>query len=45
VVKVVDAHKRARHANAPYPAVMKNVEAVAEAPAAEAPAAPEAKAE
>lgn len=35
IVRVVDAHKRARPANAPYPAVVKK----AEAPAAEAPAA------
>jgi large subunit ribosomal protein L3 len=43
VVRVVDAHKRARPANAPYPAVVK-AEAKA-APAAEASAAEEAKAE
>lgn len=43
IVRVQDAHKRARPANAPYPAVVKT----AEAPAAEAPAAEttEAKAE
>lgn len=41
IIRVVDAHKRARPANAPYPAV-KKAEA---APAAEAPAAEEAKAE
>lgn len=40
VVRVVDAHKRARPAAAPYPAVMK-----ADAQAEEAPAAAEAKAE
>lgn len=40
VVRVIDAHKRARPANAPYPAVMKS-----EAKAEEAPAAEEAKAE
>lgn len=40
VVRVIDAHKRARPADAPYPAVM-NVEAKAE----EAPAAAEAKTE
>jgi large subunit ribosomal protein L3 len=44
VVRVIDAHKRARPANAPYPAV-KKAESKAEAPAAEAPAAEEAKAE
>lgn len=46
IVRVQDAHKRARPANAPYPAVVK-AEAKAEAPAAEAPAAEttEAKAE
>lgn len=42
IVRVQDAHKRARPANAPYPAVAKKAEA---APAAEAPAAEEAKAE
>jgi large subunit ribosomal protein L3 len=41
VVRIVDAHKRARPAEAPYPAVM-NVEAAAEVAA---PAAAEAKAE
>jgi large subunit ribosomal protein L3 len=44
VVRVIDAHKRARPAEAPYPAVVKKSEA-AEAPAAEAPATEEAKAE
>lgn len=44
VVRIIDAHKRARPAEAPYPAVMKS-EAKAEAPAAEAPATEEAKAE
>ena len=44
VLRVVDAHKRARPAAAPYPAVMKKSEAKAEAQA-EAPAAEEAKAE
>lgn len=38
IVKVLDAQKRARPANAPYPAV-KKAEAKQEAPAAEAPAA------
>ena len=44
IVRVIDAHKRARPANAPYPAVVKAAPK-AEAPAAEAPAAEEAKAE
>ena len=43
IVRVIDAHKRARPANAPYPA--KKAEVKAEAPVAEAPAAEEAKAE
>lgn len=45
VVQVLDAHKRARPADAPYPAVMKQEQAVAEAPVAQAPAAQEDKAE
>jgi large subunit ribosomal protein L3 len=45
VVQVLDAHKRARPADAPYPAVMKQAETVAEAPVVEAPAAAEDKAE
>lgn len=44
VIRVVDAHKRARPGDAPYPAVMKAAPAAAEVPA-EAPAAEEAKAE
>lgn len=44
IIRVQDAHKRARPANAPYPAV-KKAEAKAQEPAAEAPAAEEAKAE
>ena len=44
LIRVIDAHKRARPADAPYPAVVKKSEA-AEAPAAEAPATEEAKAE
>lgn len=42
VVRIIDAHKRARPANAPYPAVVKKSEAKAEEAA---PAAEEAKAE
>ena len=36
IIRVVDAHKRARPANAPYPAVVKKSEAKAEAAAPEA---------
>jgi large subunit ribosomal protein L3 len=43
VLRVVDAHKRARPANAPYPAVVKNAQE--STAAADAPAAEEAKAE
>lgn len=43
VIRVIDAHKRARPANAPYPAVMQK--AASEAKQEEAPVATEAKAE
>src|SRR6195952_5489074 len=44
-VRVIDAHKRARPAEAPYPAKTKSEAKAEAAPAAEAPAAEEAKAE
>ena len=45
LIRVIDAHKRARPAEAPYPAVKKSEAKADAAPAVEAPAAEEAKAE